>query len=350
MSKFDFAKNAARLIPGAGTKQATKRIVNRVAPTKAILRNTAEKFGIQGVEKDIDELFSLADKDHKIFSGLFADSKDFKTFTNSMQEGLNEWAEDTSIKHNKDSFISYLRSGLIKNEAVVEKGNLTSYRPSGFNKSWNVDIEEELGNFKFSEEERLNNWLQQRAKYEGSRTQRVLSERSDPLLANMSGDTSTPTPMAIQYQASEKLKKDAENQKLGSILSNTGDESANYLVSDKVQSTIEQAPSLRFASEQDPTTIQRPSLLAQKRALTQNKENIGNKVQNALKDAIDNQEKQAFESGQNLLNESAEDTPWSSTAKAALGTAVGGAALMAALSGSRGQQNNAQLYGQQPLY
>lgn len=44
------------------------------------------------------------------------------------------------------------------------------------------------------------------------------------------------------------------------------------------------------------------------------------------------------------------NTPWSSTAKAALGTAVGGAALMAALSGSRGQQNNAQLYGQQPLY
>lgn len=43
-------------------------------------------------------------------------------------------------------------------------------------------------------------------------------------------------------------------------------------------------------------------------------------------------------------------TPWSSTAKAALGTAVGGAALMAALSSSRGQQNNAQLYGQQPLY
>lgn len=39
-----------------------------------------------------------------------------------------------------------------------------------------------------------------------------------------------------------------------------------------------------------------------------------------------------------------------SVGRAALGTAVGGAALMAALSGSRGQQNNAQLYGQQPLY
>ena len=50
-----------------------------------------------------------------------------------------------------------------------------------------------------------------------------------------------------------------------------------------------------------------------------------------------------------IFNEQ-EATPWSSTAKAALGTAVGGAALMAALSGSRGQQNNAQLYGQQPLY
>ena len=43
-------------------------------------------------------------------------------------------------------------------------------------------------------------------------------------------------------------------------------------------------------------------------------------------------------------------TTWSSTAKAALGTAVVGAGICAALSSNRGQQNNAQLYGQQPLY
>lgn len=43
-------------------------------------------------------------------------------------------------------------------------------------------------------------------------------------------------------------------------------------------------------------------------------------------------------------------TPWSSTARAALGTAVVGAGVCAALSSSRGQQSNAQLYGQQPLY
>ena len=45
-----------------------------------------------------------------------------------------------------------------------------------------------------------------------------------------------------------------------------------------------------------------------------------------------------------------EETPWSRGMKIALGTAVTGAALCAALSSSRGQQNNAQLYGQQPLY
>lgn len=44
------------------------------------------------------------------------------------------------------------------------------------------------------------------------------------------------------------------------------------------------------------------------------------------------------------------ETPWSSTARAVLGTAVVGAGICAALSSSRGQQNNAQLYGQQPLY
>lgn len=43
-------------------------------------------------------------------------------------------------------------------------------------------------------------------------------------------------------------------------------------------------------------------------------------------------------------------TPWSTTARAALGTAVVGAGICAALSSSRGQQSNAQLYGQQPLY
>lgn len=43
-------------------------------------------------------------------------------------------------------------------------------------------------------------------------------------------------------------------------------------------------------------------------------------------------------------------TPWANGIKVALGTAVTGAALCAALSASRGQQNNAQLYGQQPLY
>ena len=56
------------------------------------------------------------------------------------------------------------------------------------------------------------------------------------------------------------------------------------------------------------------------------------------------------ESRFDVLDENSSDTPWSSTAKAALGTAVAGGALMAALSSSRGQQNNAQLYGQQPLY
>lgn len=51
-----------------------------------------------------------------------------------------------------------------------------------------------------------------------------------------------------------------------------------------------------------------------------------------------------------LNNNNTNEQPWASTAKAALGTAVAGGALMAALSSSRGQQNNAQLYGQQPLY
>lgn len=50
------------------------------------------------------------------------------------------------------------------------------------------------------------------------------------------------------------------------------------------------------------------------------------------------------------MNAMSENTPWGSTAKAALGTAVVGAGICAALSSSRGQQNNAQLYGQQPLY
>lgn len=45
-----------------------------------------------------------------------------------------------------------------------------------------------------------------------------------------------------------------------------------------------------------------------------------------------------------------DDAPWANGIKIALGTAVTGAALCAALSSSRGQQNNAQLYGQQPLY
>lgn len=54
----------------------------------------------------------------------------------------------------------------------------------------------------------------------------------------------------------------------------------------------------------------------------------------------------------NILNEPPvnEDTPWAQPMKVALGTAVAGGALCAALSSSRGQQNNAQLYGQQPLY
>lgn len=52
-----------------------------------------------------------------------------------------------------------------------------------------------------------------------------------------------------------------------------------------------------------------------------------------------------------ILNQSqSNQQSWGLTAKAVLGTAVGGAALCAALSSSRGQQNNAQLYGQQPLY
>lgn len=50
------------------------------------------------------------------------------------------------------------------------------------------------------------------------------------------------------------------------------------------------------------------------------------------------------------ISQSSAENPWSGGMRAALGTAVGGAALLAAINSSRGQQNNAQLYGQQPLY
>ncbi len=50
------------------------------------------------------------------------------------------------------------------------------------------------------------------------------------------------------------------------------------------------------------------------------------------------------------INQSSAEASWSDGMRVALGTAVGGAALLAAINSSRGHQNNAQLYGQQPIY
>jgi len=165
---------------------------------------------------------------------------------------------------------------------------------------------------------------------------------TDPLLSAMSGSGEN-TPAIAKYKATQ-------SENLNSLLSNTGDESAGYMVSDTVKSTEPVQPQLKFASEQDPRTRQQMSLVEQMRLLKGSKSNTVNNVQDALKNAIDQEEKQAFASGKSLLDKSSENSAWSSTAKAALGTAVVGAGICAALSSNRGQQNNAQLYGQQPLY
>jgi len=51
-----------------------------------------------------------------------------------------------------------------------------------------------------------------------------------------------------------------------------------------------------------------------------------------------------------LFNNDKTETPFARGVKIALGAAVGGGLLVKALSDNRGSQNNAQLYGQQPLY
>lgn len=69
-------------------------------------------------------------------------------------------------------------------------------------------------------------------------------------------------------------------------------------------------------------------------------------IDNKLTEAVDRR----ISNGIDEMNELSKGSQWSRSAKIVLGTAVTGAALCAALSSSRGQQNNAQLYGQQPLY
>lgn len=84
----------------------------------------------------------------------------------------------------------------------------------------------------------------------------------------------------------------------------------------------------------------------QKRQLDLMREAEGNTTDNAgmMEDMLSATEETS------TITPNSDEKAWSQSAKAVLGTAVGGAALMAALSSSRGQQNNAQLYGQQPLY
>lgn len=113
------------------------------------------------------------------------------------------------------------------------------------------------------------------------------------------------------------------------------------------QKTVASVPQVQLNFE--PGSMSTMSTMA--KANNVEKQNILNNVQSKLKDVMAKEEKEAFKSGESLLNKS-QDEPmsWSRGAKIALGTAVTGAALCAALSSSRGQQNNAQLYGQQPLY
>lgn len=113
------------------------------------------------------------------------------------------------------------------------------------------------------------------------------------------------------------------------------------------QKTVASAPSVQLNFE--PGSMSTMATMA--RANNVEKQNILNNVQSKLKDVMVKEEKEAFKSGESLLNKSQDEAmSWSRGAKVALGTAVTGAALCAALSSSRGQQNNAQLYGQQPLY
>lgn len=196
---------------------------------------------------------------------------------------------------------------------------------------------------------------------------------TDPLLASMS--EASETPVIAKYNASQ-------SENLNALLSSTGDESIGHAVSDAPEITSMVAQSrpakvrigtnnrnaagrsmngnaVEWTGEEIKGPVPINTALGEQfaedtvtEATTERVFNVGKgefelKTNKKIVPNYDYASPDIFKLKKPQIDDNAQ---WANGMKIALGTAVTGAALCAALSASRGQQNNAQLYGQQPLY
>lgn len=173
----------------------------------------------------------------------------------------------------------------------------------------------------------------------------VETNKTDQTLAIMSGANTGPTKMAVKYQATQ-------DEKILNGLIQDGTSSWNVAATET--ENLVRTNSGQLAATARPAYIRLNenggnefgdvfSFKGEKFSFLPN--NSSTLSTESIKEGFDGVLKDI-----DKINAMSKNTPWGSTARAALGTAVAGGALMAALSSSRGQQSNAQLYGQQPLY
>ena len=340
------------------------QVKNKPGEWLSALRSGLQSLSLEG--KNISEGLSLNDLDRilpkanaKEFGALFHNKQEFEDYANKLFDNIRDAYTDPKLVYNKDNLVQYLDNSINKYEFKQGPDFYIKTR-KGFNigktkGEWNFsDVEEDfVGSLKPSE---------------------IKTPPAAPAVPQTTQPRPAPTPIVnnAPAQATENvIPKNAQQQAVQNT--EVAQASANTTTPAPVNTTTSSTENVQTPKPAHPDSpyssaydnegtiddlYEETSTQAKVRAEAERSARESKKYWDTQK----TEEEESWD----LYNSSTrkkdkfiprsqygsqqEETPWSRGMKVALGTAVTGAALCAALSASRGQQNNAQLYGQQPLY
>lgn len=327
------------------------KVKNKPGEWLSALRSGLQSLSLEG--KNISEGLSLNDLDRilpkanaKEFGALFNSREEFENYANKLFDNIRDAYTDPKLVYNKDNLIKYLDNSI--NQYEFKRGpNFKIKTRKGFN------IGKTNGEWNFS-----------------NATEDFIGPSSP---ATTPHPAPTPIVNNAPAQATENvIPKNAQQQAVqnteaaqASAPTTAAPTPVNATTSstENVQAPKPAHPDSPYSSAYDnegtiddlyeETSTQAKVRAEAERSARESKQYWGTQKteEEELWDSYNsNTRKKDKFIPRSQYRSQQEETPWSRGMKVALGTAVTGAALCAALSSSRGQQNNAQLYGQQPLY
>jgi hypothetical protein len=326
------------------------QVKNKPGEWLSALRSGLQSLSLEG--KNISEGLSLNDLDRilpkanaKEFGALFHNKQEFEDYANKLFDNIRDAYTDPKLVYNKDNLVQYLDNSINKYE-FKQGPDFKIKTRKGFN------IGKTKGEWNFSSAEEnfvgpsspvtvprpepapiVNNAPAQA-------TENVIPKNAQQQavqnteVAQASANTTTPAPVNTTTSSTENVqtpKPAHPDSPYSSAYDNEG------TIDDLYEETSTQA---KVRAEAERSARESKQYWGTQKTEEEESWDLYNS----------NTRKKDKFIPRSQYGSQQEETPWSRGMKIALGTAVTGAALCAALSSSRGQQNNAQLYGQQPLY